>query len=305
MKTIEYLTGPNAALFAPAVWAGIAIALLGGLLSVPVVLRRMAFIGQGVSHAAFGGVGLATVLGLMGGPGGAGAGGGGAALLLIGVFCVGAALGIAWMSEHTGAREDTIIGVFLVGSMALGALLLHLHQRLNKSGAGAAPPVDELLFGSILAVRPVDAVLAWIVAGAIVGILAWNRRELLFWAFDEPAAEAFGVNAGRMRLLLLTVLGVSIVISMKLAGVVLATALLVLPAAAALRLSRRWGVVMGLATVLGLLGVVGGMVLSFEADLPPGPAIVASMIVLFALAEVWARLVARRDLAPSTAPADL
>ncbi|HVZ94142.1 MAG TPA: metal ABC transporter permease [Phycisphaerales bacterium] len=281
MKTIEYLTGPNAELFRPAIVAGIAIALQASLLSVPVVLRRLAFIGQGVSHAAFGGVGLAVILGLMGtGAGGAQNAG---ALALIAAFCIATAIGIAWLSGKGGAREDTVIGIFLVGAMALGAILLHLHRRIGAAG-GPTPPVEDLLFGSIFAVTPGDAQIAAWLTGAIALALWWFRRPLLFWSFDEPAAEAFGVPTARMKLLLLVLLAVSIVASMKLAGVILATALLVLPGATALNISRRLGVVLALSITIGLIGMLGGLVLSFETDLPPGPAVVGVLCAIYALA---------------------
>lgn len=301
MKTIDYLTGPSAELFRPAVIAGVAIALQGAALSVPVVLRRLAFIGQGVSHAAFGGVGLAVVLGLMA-PGTGNAIG---ALALVGAFCVATAIGIAWLSDRAGAREDTVIGVFLVGSMALGALLLHWNRRAGAGGgaggaASATPPVDDLLFGSIFAVRAADARAAAGITAAILLALWWFRRPMLFWAFDEPAAEAFGVRTRAMKLLLLTLLGVSIVTAMKLAGVVLATALLVLPAATALRLSRRLWAVFALAAAVSLAGMLGGLVLSFEADLPPGPAVVASLCALFAAGWLWSSVRARTITAPDT-----
>lgn len=284
MRTIDYLTGPDASLFLPAAFAGVAIALSCGLLSVFVVLRRLAFIGHGVSHAAFGGVGVAAVLGLVGG----------AAMTtaqslgyfgVVGGFCLAAALSIAWLSERRGAaavREDTIIGVTLVASMALGALLLHQAARSGRAGAGAS--LEGSLFGAILGVGPIDAAAAWGVAFLIAAVLWTIRRPLVFWAFDENAARAFGVNTLRTRLVLMAMLGIAIVAAMKLAGVILATALLVMPGAMALRLSQRLGVVLVLSIAAALVGVLGGLVLSFELDWPTGPSVVAVLVALMAAA---------------------
>jgi len=111
------------------------------------------------------------------------------------------------------------------------------------------------------------------------------RRPMLFWAFDESGAEAFGVPGARMRLALMILLTLSIVVSMRLAGVVLTTAILVLPAAAALRLSDRLVAVFTLSVALALLGVFGGLIVSFEAGLPAGACIVAALIAL--LAATW------------------
>lgn len=280
MKSLEYLFGPTAPLFWPGVAAGALIALQGAILSVLVVLKRMAFIGQGVSHAAFGGIGLAAFLGLAGG----------ASFPLIAGFCIASAWGIALLSgrERGGAGRrradstDTVIGVFLVGAMALGAILVAL--RGARSGGGRAGVAwEQALFGSILAVDWTDAAIAGGSLVVTLGALAWWRRPLLFWAFDESAAEASGVPVRAMRLLLLTLLALAVVTAMKLAGVVLASALLTLPAAGALRLSRRLGAVIILACGAGLAGTALGLITAFEMNLPPGACIVAALIALYTL----------------------
>lgn len=286
MRTGEFLFGPEAWLFRPALAAGVAIAILGGLLSPLVVLKRLAFIGQGVSHAAFGGVGVAAILGLAG-VGGAGSAG---SLIVIAAFCIATSLGIAWMSGRgASARdgridpaggEDTFIGIFLVGSMALGAVLLHWRARR----VGMAPSWESWLFGSLADVSMTDAWAAWIALAAIAVAAWWTRRMVIFWAFDEMGARAFGARTGMARTVLLVMLAVTIVVSMKLAGVILATALTVLPGAAALKLSHRLGVVVAWSVAIAVVGVGGGMVLSFESDVPPGPAVVAVLIVAYAAA---------------------
>lgn len=279
MRTLEYLTG-YWDLYAPALAAGLAIAAMGGALSVLVVIRRLALVGQGVSHAAFGAVGIAAVLGLAG----TGTGGALGQTALVAVFCIGAALGMAWLSDRKGApfglREDTVIGVFLVASMALGAVLLSWKARMG----GARPrSVESWLFGSIWGVGWADAIAAWVVAAGVIAALWLARRRLTFWVFDEGAAEAFGVRVGRTRALLLVVLAVAIVVSMKLAGVLLATSLMVMPGATALRLTDRLWAAQALSVFAAAVGVMGGLVLSFEVDWPPGPSIVAVQVGLLAL----------------------
>lgn len=278
MRTIEYLV-EHGGLYGPAVSAGAAIALMGGAVSLLVVVRRLALVGQGVSHAAFGAVGLAAALGL----GGAGAL---AQTGLVGVFCVGAALGMAWLSgargSRFGLREDTVIAVFLVASMALGMLLL---SEAGRSG-GRGVRVESWLFGSIFSVGRGDALLAWSVALVVVGALWLWRRPLMLWVFDEGGAEALGVPTGRVRALLLVALAASIVVSMKLAGVLLATSLMVLPGATALRLTDRLWPAQALCVAAAAVGVLAGLVLSFETDWPPGPSIVLVQVALLGLA--WA-----------------
>lgn len=277
MNTWHYLTTmPD--LFWPGVLAGLAVAALSAALSVLVVLKRLAFVGQGISHAAFGGVGVVAALGLMN------AAGVGAvkAYGVVVVFCLGAALLIGWISRRR-TEPDTAIGIVLVATMALGAVLLFL----ARSGV----QWETFLFGSILAVSWVDAAVAGLVAAAVVGALWWFRRPLVFWAFDPVVAAAMGVREGRMNLVLMTLLALATVTTMKLAGVVLATALLVLPGAAALRISARSRAVVGLSLAVATAGVLGGIVLSFELDWPTGPSIVLVLTALFVLAAIAGRRV--------------
>ncbi|MGP1309902.1 MAG: metal ABC transporter permease [Phycisphaerales bacterium] len=274
MRTLEYLFGEGSSLYLSGAVAGVAIALQCAALSIFVVVKRLAFIGQGVSHAAFGGVGLAAFLGL----------GAGATFGLTAGFCVACAVAIGRLSERKEARSDTVIGVFLVASMALGAILLALRAR--NPGAGPPPSWEGLLFGSILAVSWADAALAWAGAAVTLGVLWCARRRALFWAFDEPGAEASGVRTGAVRVAALALLAVAIVTAMKLAGVVLATAMLVLPGAVALQVSRRLRSVFVIAAVVALAGLGAGLTLSFETDLPPGASIVAVLTLAFAIA--WA-----------------
>jgi len=232
MKTLDYLFGPGATMQPAAV----------------------------VSHAAFGGIGVAAVLGLFS----VGSMGGGtplAALAVVGAFCIASALIIGALSQRSGVSEDTAIGVLLVASMALGFLLLQVH----RARPGSAPiSVESVLFGDVATTGPSQAIAAWVVLGASVACMVLARRPLLFWAFDEPMAETLGVRVLLVKAMLMVLLAVSIVVTMQLAGVILATAMLVLPGAAALQLSKRLARVVVLSLVLSLGGVIAGLVLSFE-----------------------------------------
>lgn len=283
---------------------GLAIAMVCSVLSPVVVLRRLSFVGQGISHAAFGGIGVAALLVTLG------AGTvrlwsaspvGQFAVVLL--FCMACAVLIAWLTDRGAAQADTAIGIVLVGSMTIGAILIQRASEIQATPAWRASAAawreanpgagltiqgwESILFGSIVAVDWRDAAIAGAVAAGILAVLWWSRRPMLFWAFDEPAAPAFGVRAAAMKYLLVVLLTLAIVTAMRLAGVVLATALLVLPGAAALRVSDRLGRVMLLSVGAGLLGVLGGLVLAFEADtMPPGACIVAVLVLVFGVARL-------------------
>jgi zinc transport system permease protein len=274
--------------------AGLAIVVMCAVLSVLVVLKRLAFIGQGVSHSAFGGIGVAAVIGLLDSTGPLGS----AQFLIVLAFCIAAAVGMSLVSERASVEADTAIGVFLVASMALGAALVAWRVQSGRMGGAGW---DRILFGSIMSAGRSDAVVAAIVAALVLAILAWVRRPMLFWAFDGPASAAFGAPTAAMRLLLMILLAVATVTAMKLVGVVLATALLVLPGATALRLSDRLWAVMGLSCLIGIAGLLVGIVGSLEANLPPGACIVLALTAMFGLACILPR--ARAGTGGGGAPA--
>lgn len=283
VRTIDYLFGPDAHVYGfwPAVVVGLLVAVLCSVLSVLVVLKRMSFIGQGVSHAAFGGVGLAMALGL-----GARDAPYWPVMAVVAGACVAAALGIAVLSDRKGVNADTAIGMVLVAAMAVGFILIQNASEAMRARGQTPIGVEALLFGSMYAVDRGDV---WLAAFAAVGELSvmwWWRRRVLYWAFDEVSAASTGVSAGASRTLLLVLLALAIVVTMRLAGVVLATALLVLPGATALRCSTRLWPVVGLSVAAGLAGVIGGIVASFELDWPPGPSIVLAQVVIYAAARV-------------------
>jgi len=280
METWAYLRDPTLApLLYPGMVTAALVALLCAPLSVLVVLKRLSFVGQGVSHAAFGGVGAAVVvasatgLSLFGAVGQA----------VVGVSCVGAAVLIWWLSDRPGRSADTAIGLVLAGSMALGLVLHRAAADLAADAGRQGPPsLESVLFGSVLDAGWPSAVGAGVLAVVVLGTLVWWRRPLVFWAFDASAAEAAGVRTERMRLLLLVLLALAVLAAVRLAGVVLATAMLILPGFTALELSRRLWPVVVWSFGLALASVAVGLVASFEFSIPTGPSVVFAQIALYA-----------------------
>jgi ABC-type Mn2+/Zn2+ transport system permease subunit len=296
MNTIDYLFSRDLApMYWPGLLAGLAIALMAAPLSLLVVLKRLAFIGQGVSHAAFGGVGLSALIGASLGVNFANALGGVPQLAIVLGFCAVSGLVIAGLSGRR-ASADTAIGVVLVASMALGAILMHQAHAMRSI---SVPAWESVLFGAILAVDVTGLAVAALAALLVLGVLAWHRRGLMFWTVDEAAAPAFGLRVDRLRFIVMLLLTLAVVVSMKLAGVVLSTALLVLPGAAALLITNRWRVALALATMFSVLGVLIGLVLAFEIDWPPGPSIVLVLSVVYALARLLGIRVHARSKSPA------
>lgn len=283
MKLLEALNDPFLRpMTLDALAAGAFVVIMCGVLSPFVVVKRLGFVGQGVSHSAFGGIGIASVLAAVGliGQG---------TLLEFAViitFCVAAALLMAGISGRKSLPEDSAIGMVLVGAMALGAILVQVSPAIARSHEVSFTPQgwESILFGSILLAGPRDVLTAGFLCAAVLAVLFHWRRPMTFAVFDEDAATAFGVPAARMRILLMVLLAVAVVTAMKVAGVVLATAMLVFPGATALRLGNRLATVIGLSVLLAVVSLVAGIAIAMEFDWQAGPSVVLAMGLLFAIA---------------------
>lgn len=248
-------------------------ALLGvscAVLAFFIVLRRMAFIGVGISHAALGGVALGVVLGVP-------------PVLAASVFSVAVAWVIGWMGARGRVSEDTAIGVFFPTAMAFGVALMSFSDTYRQD-------LVAYLFGNILSVSATDLwVLAGLAAASLV-ILTLFFKEFLFLGVDEEAARAAGLPADALRYVLLTVLAVTIVASMKVIGSVLVSAFLVIPAATGQAVADSSRGMLGVAVASALVSVAGGLWLSWLWDLPSGASIVLLGAAFFFLALAVGRI---------------
>lgn len=286
LKTIEYLTDP---VYAPLFWPGVAAALLVAVLCAPlsplVVLKKMAFIGQGVSHAAFGGVGLVLYLGALAGSGGWG----GWQQVAVLVFAAGAGLGISVLSRRQGT--DTAIGIVLAVCMAAGFELYRLAAGIAASDARVPSPpgIEDVLFGSVLNVTVGGAIGTGVASIVVLGVLWWVRRPLIAWAFDEATAGSLGIRGERMRSLLLLMLSVAVVATMQIAGVVLATAMLIIPGVIGLGLGRSVHRAVAWSVASAVVGVAVGLVVTFEFGVQPGPSVVLALVAMMLVSRAFRR----------------
>ena len=244
-----------------------AAALTGGLCSaigVFVVLRGLAFIGAGTAHAAFAGVALAYLIGAPAMP-----------------LAIAFGLSTAWITglleERGRMKLDVSIGIFYTATMALAILFIGLMKTYNAEVYG-------YLFGSILSVTNEELKLTAGLAVLVVGSIVLFSKEFFFLAFDQEMAEASGVPARRFFFLLLTLVALTIVVSLKTVGAILVFALLLIPAATAYQLTSSLHRMMQYSVGIGILVSVMGVLLSFQFDLPSGPAIVLLATGVFFLA---------------------
>ena len=244
-----------------ALLAAVIIGVVCGLLGFFVILRKLAFVGVGISHSALGGVAIGLLLGVH-------------PLLAGGVFAVAVALGIAWLTPRTRLSEDAVIGVFFSASMALGVVLFSMKRGYQQD-------LFAYLFGNVLAISSSEL---WVLAGVaslVLVVLALCFRELLFIAFDEEIARAYGHRVDGLNALMMVLVALTVVIGVRLVGVLLIQALLVIPAASAALWSTNYRSQLVVSTLLGA-GCGGlGLTLAYQLDIAAGGSIVLLATAIF------------------------
>ena len=246
--------------------AALLVGLLCSTMGTYVVLRKLSFIGDGVAHASFAGIVVAYLRGFDYYIGAA-------------IVAVLTALGIGFIHRRGKISLDTTIGVLFTGAFALGVFLMSQQKNYTVD-------LQSFLFGDILGVGPFDLFL--IVGLGLVVALATVvlYRGLLYTTFDPVVADASGVRAAPIDYALLVMLALTIIIALQSVGIVLVAALLVTPAAAAYQLTRRFGPMMAISAVIGVISTVGGLYLSYFLRSSSGATIVLLATLLFFVALV-------------------
>ena len=245
-----------------ALLAALFLGPLCAFMGVFVTARRMAFFSDTISHAALTGVALGFWFGLAD-----------PTWPMVAVSLL-VALGIMWLRENTDLLTDTIMALLLSASVAIGVIILSLLK-------GFRGELHSYLFGEILAIGPQEV---WMAAAlfAVVGTLLFLQlTSVTLLTAHEDMAQVCGVPVRRMNYLFVLVLTLAVALTIRLLGIILVTALIVIPPAAARAASRNLRQQIILSLIFGLVGSVGGTLLSYQLDVPCGPAIVLTCVALF------------------------
>ncbi len=241
--------------------AGIIIALLLGWLGVYVISRNMSFVGDGVAHASLSAVALAILVGFT-------------PLPTAIVFSILLAIAIHALKQKSSISFDAVIGILFTTGMALGIVLLQFHE-------GYVPDLMSYLFGNILTINTSDL---WWMAGVgtlIIIFLATARRPLAFLTIDPEGSSLAGIPTKRIDLLLTIMISLSVVLSIKMIGIVLVSALLILPSASAKLLARSFHQFLVSSIILAVIMVLVGTILSYVLNMPTSAIIVLSGTCIF------------------------
>ena len=255
---------------------GVLIALCSSLLGVTLVLKRFSFIGDGLSHVAFGALAIATVLKIAN-----------VNLFIMPVTIVCAVL-LLRTGNNTRLKGDAAIAMLSVGSMAVGYLILNVFSvSSNVSG-----DVCSTLFGStsILTLTSSEVIMCIVASVIVVAFFIIFYNRIFSVTFDENFTRSMGKNAGMYNLMIAVITAVIIVLAMNLVGSLLITALLVFPALSAMRIMKSFKSVIIYAAVLSVFGAVAGIIISIFASTPVGSTIVTIYIVIYIINSVIGRV---------------
>lgn len=246
-----------------ALMAGSFIGLLCSSLGVLLVLRRLSLIGDGLAHVTFGSVALGLLLKVQ--------------PLYISIPVVAlSSLAILRLTEKTRVYSDAAIGIVSAVGVSGGVILASIAAGFNVD-------LFSYLFGNILSVTVAEVVTSVILSLVVLAVIASRYRELLSMSFDEDFAATSGINTARINSLISLLAAVTVVLTMKLVGIMLTSALLIIPAVTAFQVARSFKSTMIIAACAAIISVWAGIFLSFLLNLPTGATIVMINFIIFAL----------------------
>ena len=262
-ELLEYTFFQNALL------CTILIGVSCGLIGTYIVAKRMVFMSGGITHASFGGLGLAYFLGL-------------SPLLGAAVFALAAAFCILYLSDNKRFKEDSLIGIFWSAGMAIGVLFIYLTP-------GYAPNLLSYLFGNILTVTGEQVILSLLLCLVIIVFFAKFYRPLFYIAFDKEYSRTHFIALNGLEIGVTALIALCIVLCMKLAGIILVISYLTMPQAIAGMFHKNFTKQLVWATIISCVGSIIGLFASAALKLPSGATIVLCFLLIFLVCYLWKR----------------
>jgi len=253
--------------FTNALLAALLSSVSCGIIGTYIVSRRMVFIGGGITHASFGGIGIAYYLGMN-------------PIVGAAVFAVLSALGINYFSQNGNIRQDSSIAIWWSLGMAIGIVFIAITP-------GYSPNLMSFLFGSILTVTFADLAYMAVLSVILVILFSFFFRVIVMIAFDEEFARARNLPVSFFNYTLMALMALVIVASIRISGVILVLSLLTLPQATANLFTKDFRSIMVASVFIGLIGMLAGLYISYYTDLPSGATIILLLTALFLVGKLF------------------
>jgi len=253
----------NFGFFRNAFIAALIASITCGIIGTYIVSRRIVFISGGITHASFGGIGMGYYFGFD---------------PIFGAIAFGilSALGIEFFTKRADLREDSAIAMLWSLGMALGVIFIFLTP-------GYAPNLMSYLFGNILTVSKNDLIYLFILAVFVICFFLIFYRMIIFVSFDEEFALTNNAPVRLFNALLISLVALTIVLNIRVVGIILVMSLLTIPQAIANLFTKRFDIMMIYSILFGFLGSISGLAFSYIYDIPSGAAIIFTLVVLYGL----------------------
>src|SRR5690554_4345712 len=249
------------AFFRNAIIGSLFASIACGIIGTYVVSRRLVFISGGITHASFGGLGIGFYFSLP-------------PILSAMVFSILSAFGIQWLSRKQGVREDSAIAVFWSLGMAIGIVLTFLTP-------GYAPNLSEYLFGNILTITRTDIISLVILSALLLLFFILFIHDIVSVSFDTEFAKTRRINTQFIEYVMMFFIAVTIVLSIRLVGIVLLMSLITIPQMTANLLTVNYSKIISLSILFSFVGCIAGLFLSYYLNVPSGAFIIFVLIVMF------------------------
>lgn len=247
--------------FTNALLGGLFASIACGIIGTYIVIKRLVFISGGITHASLGGLGIGFYFGIN-------------PILSAMVFSILSAFGIEWLSSRQDVRGDSAIAAFWSFGMAIGIICIYLK-------AGFAPSLSDYLFGNILTITTLDIYSFVLLSIILAGIFFFFKREILYAAFDPDFAKTRNLPVKFIEYAMMFFIAVTIVLTIRLVGVVLLMSLLTMPQMTANLYTANFSKIILLSILFGLLGCTIGLLLSAYINVPSGAFIIFILIAIF------------------------
>lgn len=262
--------------FQNAFWAAILASLTCGIIGTYVVARRLVFISGGITHASFGGLGIAYFLGIN-------------PIVGAAVFSILSALGIEVLSKKTEIREDSVIAMLWSFGMAIGIIFIYITP-------GYAPNLANYLFGSILTVSNIDLKLLLLLTLISSVFFFLFYKPILFISFDEEYAITRKIPVRFFNMVLLSLISLTIVFNIRVTGVILVLSLLTIPQNIANLFTNNYGKLIFASIFISLIGTISGLIASYIWNIPSGALIVFLLVLMFVIAKILKAIISQKKI---------
>jgi zinc transport system permease protein len=263
-----------------ALLAAVFASITCGIIGTYIVTRRMVFLSGGITHASFGGIGIGYFLGFN-------------PIFSAALFSVFSAIGIEFLSKQTEVREDSAIGILWSFGMAIGIIFITLTP-------GYVPNLMTYLFGSILTVSSTDVWLMFGLSLLLIFIFALFYRLILFVSYDQDFARTHKVSVNLINYILISLVAVTIVLNIKVVGIIMVISLLTIPQSIANLFTRIFRNIIWLSVVISFVGVFTGLIFSYWLNIPSGASIIFALVIYFVMAKLIQVLIYRLNIRRKT-----